>query len=89
MYIGTPFWKKQKNKKTKRHERFQEIKLEKAGMIAEGDQTQARYKKLVETFWQTLHPRRQPQKSTVVFWSLDHLAVGSFAVMAADNMADI
>jgi hypothetical protein len=89
MYIGTPFWKKQKKQKTKRHERFQEIKLEKAGMIAEGDQTQARYKKLVETFWQTLHPRRQPQKSTVVFWSLDHLAVGSFAVMAADNMAVI
>jgi hypothetical protein len=42
--------KTKKTKKTKRHERFQEIKLEKAGMIAEGDQTQARYKKLVETF---------------------------------------
>jgi hypothetical protein len=48
--IGTLlFEKKQKKQKTKRHERFQEIKLEKAGTIAEGDQTQARYKKLVET----------------------------------------
>ncbi len=42
--IGTPLWKKQKNKKR--------------------------------------------EKSTV-FRSLDHLAVGSFAVMAANNMADI
>jgi hypothetical protein len=31
------------------------------------------------------HFEKNPQ---LFFWSLDHLAVGSFAVMAADNMAD-